>query len=316
MKKGITLIISILLSVAVFAQKDFSSVNFGDEYKVKTKISGGFAKSLKSSPSFISNYQLHQATVMKGSESTATTAVFAEIKLNGITQESYQKLADEMYQELVSEFKNAGINIVNGEEVLQSKPAQKKIAKAGNGDLFGKTSSNPAYEGKRKISEGSMPGYGAWAVLRDISFPPSNTNLLFESNTISNGTFQMGLAKKTAVNIITVDFYVSFASFDGGRGYKSIGIEVNPVIAVNMIVGMYAPNGSFNYIEYKKMPVWGTDEWSQGVSKTDENDGSAFGLSSSADFQVTADEDKYITEVKSIISNLQKDMVKNIKSEL
>lgn len=316
MKTGITILLSLIISVSTFAQKDWSKVNFADDYKRKVKINGGFAKSLKSNPTFITNYQLHQATVMKGSETTATTGVYADIAISGLDQEAYQKLADEMYNELIEELKAAGINVVNGEALFKTKTAQKKLSNVKKGEVMGNTGDNPAYEGKMKIQNGAIIGYGAWAVTRDLSFPPSNTNILYTDNPVKAGPFFMNLAKKGNTNIIHVDFYISFATFDGGRGYKDISIEANPVIAVNMRVQMWAPNGSANYIEYKKLPVWGSDDWATGISKTGENDGSAFGLSSSASFQVNADADKYMQETKSIILNLQKDMVKGLKEEL
>jgi hypothetical protein len=316
MKKVITLLLSFIITFSVIAQKDWSKVNFADEYKRKVKLSGGFVKSLKNNPTYVTNYQLHQATVMKGSETTATSGVFAEIKIAGLDQETYQDLTDEMYNEFIKELTDAGINIVNGDELFKTKNAQKKLSNVKKGEVMGNTGDNPAYEVKKKIQDGSIPGYGAWAVTRGLSFPPRNTNILYTDNVVKAGPFFMNLAKKGKTNIIHIDFYISFASFDGARGYKDISIKADPVIAVSMMVRFYGANGSMDFIEYKKLPVWGSNDWSLGVEKTKENDGSAFGLSSSADFQVTADPGKYMEETKNIIKNLQKDVVNGIKEEL
>jgi len=315
MRKGITILLSMMIVASAFSQKDWSKVDFADNYKRKVKLSSGFSKELKSGKTFIANYQLHQATVMKGSETTATSGVHAEISLNGIEVEAYQNLADEMYQELVSQLKSLGANIVTGDELLQSPYVQKKTGKVKEDDIIGNSGENPSYPGKKKITDGSIMGYGAWAVTRDLNFPVRNINYLFKNN-ILGGSFLYKTAMKEKVNLMSVDFYISFASFDGGRGYKDISIEVNPVIAVNMVVQLYGPKGGKNFVEYKKLPVWGGTDWSMGVEKTKENDGSFWGLSSSADFQVTANAEKYMEEVSSIIQNLQKDMVQGIKEEL
>lgn len=99
------------ITLSLFAQKDWNTVNFADEYKLNIKISKGFAKQLQSGPTFIANYQLHQATLMKGSETTTTSGVHAEISLNGIEMFANHDLADQMYQEFVEELQSIISNL-------------------------------------------------------------------------------------------------------------------------------------------------------------------------------------------------------------
>jgi hypothetical protein len=255
---------------------------------------------------------------MKGSESTATKAVFSEVSLTGIESEKFQKMVDELYAELVKELESAGLQITNGDDVMQTDFVTSKTAKPSKDEYIGPTSAKPSYEGKKKISEGSMPGYSVWAVTRDVSFPPTNKNIFLTSNIIKSGLFYGKLATKENYNLLSVNFYVTFASFDGGKGYKDVKISTKPVMSVSVQLALVTPNGSANYITYDKQPVWASADWSEGITTLKDNSASAefWGLAASADYQIKANSEKYMSEAKSIITNFQKDIVKNLKGEL
>jgi hypothetical protein len=318
MKTTILLFASILVSGFVFGQKDWSNVDFADEYKLKVKIGGKSAKMLKNNKTFVNEYTISQATTMKGNERSATKGVFSEVALSGIDNEAYQKMVDELYKDLVKELESAGLQVSNGEKVLSSDYAQKRLEKEKNNEFVGNTGDNPAFEGKMKITDGAILGYGAWAVTRDVSFPPSNKNRLVSNNRVTAGLFYQNASKDSEANLLGLHFYVAFANFDGGRGYKDIKLETEPVLSVNAAVQLITPNGAFNKVFFKKLPAWGSKEWSEGIEKGKDNKHMAefLGLARSAEFEITANSEKYLSEVRSLIGKLQKDIVDAIEAEL
>lgn len=318
MKRIKALSILTIISFFIFsihAQKDWSKVDFTKEYKGNVKFSGGTHKSLVKNKTFINSYTISQATVMKGSETSATAGVYSEASLYGISKEDYQKMVDELYAELISELESIGITITDGEDVLATDYVKKQIEKDSKSSLIGSTGNPPSYEGKKKITEGSITGYPAWAVLRDLTFPPTNVNRCINWDPFKMGNFYAKTANE-GYNLMGISFHVTFASFDGGKGYKDVKLSTQPVIAVKATIGVGSPGGGGG-VTYKK-DVWGSADWVKEMGKIKDNKGDAefFGLARSADFAVIADSDAYLAEVKAIISNLQKDIVKNIKSTL
>lgn len=318
MKTSALIFLSFIITLGVYAQKDWSKVDFADEYKRKVKIKGGAAKSLKKNKTFVTYYSVSQATAQKGSEKTADNAIFMEVSLAGLNNNDYQQMVNELHEQLISELKEAGLKVTDGTDVLASDYAQKRIGKDKRNEFIGNTGTNTMFEGKKKITEGMMPGYAGVGVSRDISFLPVDKNIYYTSNYVKSGLFYGNLSKKEDFNLMTVQYYVSFASFDGGRGYKDIKIESNPVIAVTANIMIYTPNGSFNKIFYKKLPAWGSGKWSNGVRKGKDNKSTAdfLGLARSAEWEFDADPDKYMKETRAILSNLQKDIVDGIEEEL
>jgi hypothetical protein len=318
MKTIFSIILIAVFSMTVFGQQDWSKVDFFDEYKGKVKIGGASAKALKENKIFVNYYTVGQATTMKGSEKSATKAVYSEVSLAGLENAAYQQMVDELYRQLLAELEAAGLQITNGDDVLNSGYAQERLAKGKKDEHIKKTGANPAYEGKMKITEGAMPGYGAWAVTRDITFPPGNANIYYTDDIIKAGNFYQKLATKENFNLLSIQFFVSFASFDGGRGYKDISLATNPVLAISATVKLITPNGAANTIFFKDFPVWAGSEWSEGIEKGKDNKNSAeaFGLARSAEYEIRANSDRYLNEVKDIISNLQKDIVEGIKTSL
>ncbi len=315
------LFLAIILAIQSKAQKDWSKVDFDKEYKRSSTIKGSAAKLLSKNKVFIAGYTISQATEMKGSETSSalqsgsSKSVFAEAELGGINREDYQQMVDKLFQDLVSELTAAGLNITNGDEIIASSYAQKQLAKGDKKIYIGTYGENPSYEGKRKLTDGSILGYPTWAVIRDLSFPPTNTNY-YSTNKLVYGNFYQKLAESESCNLLYVSFKITFAFFDGGRGYKDVKLATKPAIAVKATVGLANAKGG-GQILYKK-DVWGSDAWVKEMGKTKDNQSTAdfFGLARSADYAIIANSDDYLSEVNAIISNLQKDIVKGIKESL
>lgn len=318
MRVRILILVSILITGNLFAQTNWNKVDYAKDYKRKVNISGSSVKSLKKNKTFIAGYTISQATYMKGSNTTATTGVHAKVGLGGLDNESYLQMVDELYLELIEELEAAGLQMTNGDDVLASKYVQAKIAKDKKDEFIGSTGDWPIKEGKKKISDGSIPGYGAGAVHNDVSFQPTNKNIYKTTSLLKWGNFNLKLAAKEKYNLMLVNFYVSFASFDGSRGYKDIKLETNAVMAVSVQIYMFSASGGKTEIYYKNLPIWGGDDWSLGFNKTKDNssDAESFGLALSTEYQISADPKKYIEEAKSMISNFQKDIAKGIKENL
>ncbi len=321
LKLSFIALITIALSLQVTAQKDWSKVNFSKEYKRNVNIKGGPAKLLAKNKTFIAGYTISQATEMKGSETSSALqsgnmkSVFAEAELGGINREDYQQMVDKLYQSLVKELKTVGLNITNGDEIIASAYAQKQLAKGDDKIFIGSTGANPSYEGKRKIKDGTILGYPTGTIIRDLSFPATNTNI-YATSKLVYGNFYQKLVESEACNLLFVNFKITFAYFDGGKGYKSVKLDTKPAIAVKATIGLINAKGG-GQIAYKD-DVWGSDTWVKEMGKTKDNQGAAdfFGLARSADYAIIANSDAYLNELSSIISNLQKDIVAGLKESL
>jgi hypothetical protein len=128
------------------------------------------------------------------------------------------------------------------------------------------------------------------------------------------GLFYQKLSTSANVNLLSIRYNLTFASFSNSSGYKDIKIATAPVLAITVSISYVTPNGSYNKLYYQKLPAWGDDYWSEGIFKTEERLGEYWGLSNSAEFQILANNQKYIESVKSLIKALQADIVKGITS--
>lgn len=317
MKTRLILLSIIFASGSLLAQTNWSKYNFEKEHKRKVSINGGGAKSLKNNKTFINQYAIHQATFMKGSESTATKAVYSKARLGGVNKPSYQKMVDELYGELVKGLQEAGLKVTEGDDFLASDFVSDRKSKEKKGEYIGNIGTETSYDGKKKVTDGSMPGYSVWSVHEDVSFQPTNKNVYFSTNIITMGNFYQKLMQKEKFNIMSVNFYVTFASFDGGKGYKNITLQTNAVMALSVKVYVMTPGGKVE-LYYKDMPIWGGADWSLGLNEVKDNASTSewLGLARSGEYYVMADPEKYISEAKSMIKALQNDIINGIKSEL
>jgi hypothetical protein len=321
--RPVLVILVMFIAGSSYAQNDWSTVDFTEEYKGNFKINGKTAKSLKQNKTFIAGYGVSQAIVMKGSATSSALqsgnqkSVFAEASLEGVEKDAYQQMVDELYKEFIDGLSTEGITITDGEDVLATKYAQKKRAKGDKKDLIKNMGKNPSYEGEKAFDANSIYGYtaGAGAVLRDLTFPPQDKNVYLTTKKIY-GNFYQGLADTEGFNLMFVNFYVSFASFDGGNGYKDVKLSTKPIVSVRTTVTLINPKG-YADISYNK-EVWGSTDWVAEMGKTKDNQlGAEFwGLARSTDYSIVANSDPYLSEVRSIISNWQKDIIKGIKGAL
>jgi hypothetical protein len=295
------------------AQKsiDWTTVDFADEYKIKAKISGSASKSLTSDPTFVNDYFLTQATLMKGSSQAGTLqkqdvgSVFAEASLGGVSKEAIQEMVDELYVEFVEELKAIGLTITDGDELINSEFAQDKNDKDKN--LIGKTGNEPLFD-KVSVMEGSD-------IKEQMIFRPEDKNIYATSKTVY-GNFYMKPSMKLGINMISIGYVVRFAAFDDKKkGLSKNTLTTTAALSIQPVIMIYNSKGAASWISVEKQ-IWGNNDWSEGLVETASRDGSYMGLSSSAEYAIGAMEDKYIAELKSILSNLQKDIVGVLKENL
>lgn len=298
--------------VTVATAQDWSKVDFIKECKVDTKMPGGVAKSLKSNPTFVNDFYISQVSLMKGSSQAGVMqkqgvgSVFAEAALAGVSQQALQALVEELHVAFIQDLKNAGLNITTGDDVLQSDHAKSKMddKKA----MVGKTDGKPIYD---KVTAMDISGYDTkerWL------FRPDDMNIYMTTATIP-GNFYQKLSTKEKVNLLSIGYVIKFATFEGSKTMSKNRLTTSAQLSITPVIMITNPAGLFSWITYKK-PVVGGDEWSKGLDEQKSRDGSFWGLSSSADYAVEADEAKYIAEIKEIVLALQKNLAAHIQSEL
>lgn len=292
-------------------RKNWENVDFVSDYKVKFKLASA-SKSLKETSLFVTNYSVNNALRMKGSESNSKGTVHSEVFFGGIPQDKFQVMVNELYQHFQDELTKAGIKVSDGEKEINSEYANKQ--KENEKNIIGKTGNEPTHQ-KAGITEGSIPGYGILFVKEGVSFKPADKNVYIAGNKIYANFYQK-LATQENVNLINVTYNITFAAFDGSRGYSSASLETKPVLAILPYFTLTNPKGSISFITVEGGPIWGNEGWSLGIRETDLNKLDYFGLATSADYAVEADPDKYIAEVKAIIMNFQTDFVAALKAEL
>jgi hypothetical protein len=286
----------------------WDNVDFIDKYKGKIKVSGAAKKALSKNPVFVRDYTISNAMAMKGSESNAKGTVHSEVFFGGIPKDSFQKMVEELYAQFETEISGAGLNVVNGDELLQSAWAVKK---AGDKDSWvGKTGNDPIDVKGKTMDGGVIQGFGVWGVREAVYFRPADKNVYMTNKKVF-GTFYQNLSVQNDVSLIAVYYNITFASFDGGRGYSSAVLETKPNLTIQPTVVIDGVTISFG-----DLPIWGNNDWSLGIAETDLDKLEYFGLTTSAEYAIKADPEKYIAEVKAIISNFQTDLIQALKAEL
>lgn len=306
-----------VISVAAFAKdkipekKVWENVDFVNDYKVKFKLASA-SKSLKETSLFVTSYSVNNALRMKGSESNSKGTVHSEVFFGGIPKDKFQAMVDELYQHFQDELTKAGIKVSDGEKEINSEYANKQ--KENEKNFIGKTG-NETYHQKAGLTEGSIPGYAVLFVKEGVSFRPANKNVYIAGNKIYANFYQK-LATQENVNLLNISYNITFAGFEGNRGYSSARLETQPLLSVFPMISLVNPKGSASFITVEGGPIWGNEGWSLGIKETDLNKLDYFGLATSADYAIEADPDKYIAEVKAIIMNFQTDFVAALKAEL
>lgn len=311
MKRILLLVMPLAFAQAV-AQKDWSGVDFIKECKVDTKMPGGVAKSLRGNPLFVNDFYISQASLMKGSSQAGVMqkqgvgSVFAEAALAGVSQEALQSLVEELHAAFIEDLENAGLNVTAGDEVVQSEVAQSKLDN--KNAMVGKTDGQPIYD---KVTAMDQSGYDTkerWY------FRPKDKNVYLTTATIP-GNFYQKLSAKEQVNLLSIGYVIKFASFEGSKTVSKNRLTTTAGLSIQPVIMITNPQGLFSWITYNK-PVYGNNDWSNGLVEQKSRDGSYWGLSSSADYAIEANEEKYIAEVKNIVLALQKNLAQHIKAEI
>lgn len=306
----LSLILCIFSTLTIAQEKDWDAVNFVEDYKINYKISGGAAKLLMDKPTFINDYSISQATLMKGSsqegtlQKQGTGSVFAEAALGGVSKEEYQQMIEECYQHFKSQLETIGFKLTDGKRVVNSKYAQKKKGK--NKTLIGKTPDEPIFQ-KVSFVQGSD-------IKEVLHFRPKNQYVAASWKDVSTIVFR--LSGKEDVNTFSINYVVRFANFEGikkGLSENTLntkaGLSIVPTIEINN------PKGKKSMVFAKKR-IYGGNSWAKGMVKTSERDGDWLGLSSSADYALAADSEAFIQELKSIIMAFQNDLIKGMQKEM
>ena len=312
MKKQVqfSLILCFLPLLMISQEKNWDAVDFIKDCKIKYKISGGAAKLLMKEPTFINDYSISQATLMKGSsqpgtlQKQGTGAVFAEAALGGVSKEEFQQMVEECHQHFKDQLNDIGFQLTDGKAVVNSKFAQKKKGKKKT--LIGKTTDEPIFQ---KIS--FMQGSDIKEILH---FRPRDQYVVAVWKNVSTIPFR--LSKKEDVNTISINYKVRFANFEGikkGLSENTLktkaGLSIIPTIVINN------PKGKKSIV-YAKKRIYGGNSWAKGLVKTSERDGDWLGLSSSADYALAADSEAFIQELKNIIMAFQNDLINGMQQEM
>ena len=291
---------------------DWSKVDFVKEYKMKIKLPGAAKKSLKSNPTFISDYSINNALRMKGSESNAKGTVHSEVFFGGISQDKFQAMVEELYQHFQNELSRSGIILSDGEALLQNDYTLKQ--KENDKNLIGKNGTEPDHQ-EAALMDGSIPGYGVLFVKEGLTFRPVNKNSYVAGKKIY-GNFYQKLSTQENVNLLSIGYFITFAGFEGSRGYSSARLETSAALSVQPYIMLVNPKGAFAFLTMDRGPIWGNNDWSLGLKETELNKLEYFGLATSAKYAIQANPDKYIAELKAIIMNYQVALVKAIKENL
>lgn len=311
MKKITFLLALAIASVSLNAQTDWSKVDFVKKYKVQTKIPGGVAKSLKSEPTFLNDYSITQASLMKGTsqagmmQKQGVGSVFAEAALAGVSADALQKLIDELHTEFVTELKAIGLNITDGQEVIDNSNASGKADR--KNAMIGKTDGKVVYD-KTNVLDNTPD------IKEQNIFRPREKNVFLTTAKVP-GNFYNNEAKKANVNMISIKYLVRFASFEGAKSMTKNKLTTTAGLSILPTISIINPKAAWGWIEFNK-PIDGNNDWSKGLVETDSRDGSFWGLSSKGEYSIHADEAKYIEELRQIVLNAQKAIVAQIKSSL
>ncbi|KYG78978.1 hypothetical protein [Roseivirga echinicomitans] len=311
MKKFTLLLILAMATIGLNAQTDWSKVDYVKKYKMKTKISGGVAKTLKGNPTFINDYYISQASLMKGKSQAGVMqkqgvgSVFAEAALAGVSAEALQKLIEELHAQFVQELKGIGLTITDGQSVIDE---ANKSGKADRKNAWiGKTDGEVIFDKLGLLDNTSD--------IKEINiFRPKDMPIYSTSAKIP-GNFYNNAAKKGDMNLISINYVIRFASFDGKKSMTRNSLTTEAGLSILPNVSITNPKAAWGSITFDK-PIEGDNDWSKGLVETNSRDGSFWGLSSKGEYSIHADEAKYIEELRQIVLNTQKAIVAQIKSNM
>ncbi len=285
--------------------KNWSSYDFVGDHKMGFAPASG-AKSLKKTKSFVSSYMLNQASLMTGSERSIQggASLSSKVRLGGVSQEALNKLVSELHGDLITQLKSVGLEISEGADVIgldfvKEKAIKDKKVFAGNVNIT-------PYVRKYNATKANPP-FSMVHVKESMRFFPQDVNYLINDKTIT-GTFFQKVAKKTNTNIILVKYNVTFASFKGGKGFKSINLSTNAYMTILPQITIYTPKGIISGIKFSKIWV-ANNRWlsEKGISEIDSKS-NIIGNGSKSEYVAYAEDQLYTAELKATISKFQKDL--------
>ena len=145
-------------------------------------------------------------------------------------------------------------------------------------------------------------------------FRPNDKNV-FMTTSITGGNFYNNASKKAKTNMISIGYTIRFAAFESMKTNRKNKLTTKAGLMIIPTIAMVNPKGLFAWVTFEK-PIYGNNEWSEGLLETDSRDGKFWGLSSSAEYSLKADEAKYIEELRQIVTNLQKDLAAHIQAKI
>jgi hypothetical protein len=315
--KYIVLSIVTLLTLQLSAQEDWSSIDFTKKYKAKNNIKKKLKKSLHEGKPFINKYMISQATVMRGSQKSSALqsgspkTIYTTVSLTGLKKNDYQKMVDDLYLEFKNGLEASGIELMDGENLMKLSSVQKKLQKNKKTHHIGYVGDNTTISGKKGLADGSIPGYPQFAVMRDLSFLPGNSYTFYTDGKFGDALFAKQLVEKDDVDIVSIIFKVSFVSFEGSRGYKRIQLSANPILSVKAHILINGYPSGLNYEEN----IMASNNWIESIEKMKDEYGNDefFDSKKHIDGEILrANSDKYIQELTAILSNFQKDIIKQL----
>ncbi|MGW8121064.1 hypothetical protein ACV07N_00280 [Roseivirga echinicomitans] len=311
MKKLLILLMLSMATIGLNAQTDWSKVDFVKKYKMNAKIGGAISKSFKSEPTFINDYNISQASLMKGEsragvmQKQGVGSVFAEAALAGVSAAAIQKLIEELHAEFVKDLTAIGLTISDGQSVLDYGNESGKADK--NNTWIGRTDGTVIFDKKGLLDN-------AGDVKEVNIFRPTDMPI-YTSSAQFVGNFYTKAASKANVNLLSITYQVRFASFDGSKNMNRNSLTTEAGLSILPVVTIMNPKGAWGGVTFDKK-IEGNNNWSTGLKETDSRDGSYWGLSSKGKYSIHADEAKYIEELRQMVLYTQKAIAAEIKAKM
>lgn len=318
-------LISALLTAVIFVTAQNTYKDFNYDKIVKDKL-GPVKKDLRSGKVFISDFVLKQTTAVSasaqgfGGMTGGNSKTSLALALSGITEANYQKIVDELYNEMISQLKALGVEIINEDKAL----------KAFEENDF-----------KEKIIAEKIGGKAKYLTKKTLAlaeFRPSNKLIITRDqkdlNSMANFSAQMAeqktgrkMAKSLDAAIIKFEFTIGIADIKTRNSVISdiSAVKAWPMLKVRSRATIYGgKRGAIGNL-YTKKEINKINHWVINLSKKGRIDAWDKGQSGNkymgwsrtkATNPIVANEAIFLNELKGIISNLNKVYLADIKDKM
>lgn len=322
MKKATLITLIIFLWAVGFAQKTYQEVDYGKI--VKAKI-GSAKKVLKTKRIFISDFVVRQVTAVSASAqgfgglTGGSSKASVALALSGVRAGAYQKIVDDLYQEVVTELEDLGFEIMSDQEAVEAfnrlNLGKKIIAKPSEGE--------PKYLTKKAEALAELRPSNKICIYRDQSRLNSGAEFLSD-----NADRKIGrkLSKELDAAVMTFEFRIGLAGIKTRNSVvTSISkVKAYPMLMVTMESLIFGPRASEVGWIYTKKSIDGINYWVENLGKKgmvkSVADGTRTGYMGWAKTEMTspiiAREAEFLKEVKGILSNLDKQIIKSIDEKI